>query len=38
MADSLNTVNMVALTEADDIKDADTLLLIRDDGQGNKPC
>ena len=38
MADSLNTVNVVALTEAADLKDGDTLLLIRDDGQGNKPC
>lgn len=38
MADSLNTVNVVALTEAADLKDGDTLLLIRDDGHGNKTC
>lgn len=38
MADSLNTVNVVALTEAADLKDGDTLLLIRDDGQGSKTC
>lgn len=31
-------INVVALTEAVELKDGDTLLLIRDDGQGGKTC
>lgn len=31
-------INVVALTEAAELKDGDTLLLIRDDGQGGKTC
>ena len=31
-------INVVALTEAVGLKDGDTLLLIRDDGQGGKTC
>lgn len=37
MADN-NMINVVALTEAAELKDGDTLLLIRDDGQGGKTC
>lgn len=37
MADN-NMINVVALTEAVELKDGDTLLLIRDDGQGGKTC
>lgn len=33
-----NMINVVALTEAAELKDGDTLLLIRDDGQGGKTC
>lgn len=31
-------INVVALTEAVELKDGDTLLLIRDDGEGGKTC
>ncbi len=31
-------INVVALTEAAELKDGDTLLLIRDDGKGGKTC
>lgn len=37
MADN-NMINVVALTEAAELKDGDTLLLIRDNGQGGKTC
>lgn len=37
MADN-NKINVVALTEAAELKDGDTLLLIRDDGKGGKTC
>lgn len=37
MADN-NMINVVALTEAAELKDGDTLLLIRDDGKGGKTC
>lgn len=40
MADNTttNTINVLNLTETIDLKDGDTLLLIRDDGQGGKTC
>lgn len=38
MADNTNTINVLNLAEVADLKDGDTLLLIRDDGQGNKTC
>lgn len=31
-------INVVVLAEAVELKDGDTLLLIRDDGQGGKTC
>lgn len=38
MADETKMINVLALTEVADLKEGDTLLLIRDDGNGNKTC
>lgn len=33
-----DTINVLALTKVAELRDGDTLLLIRDDGQGGKTC
>lgn len=38
MEDVLKSINVVTLAEAADLKDGDTLLLIRDNGDGYKTC
>lgn len=38
MANETKMINVLALTEAADLKEGDTLLLIRDDGDGYKTC